>query len=462
MESVLLGWEFNAHDGRDGARANRSARRRGLMPAVPMPGLNRASDFIPITYDDDAHLLTAAPTGAGKGVGAIIPNLLSYPGPMIVIDPKGENFQVTARYRRQLGQEVLVLDPFGEYTPHTVENEVFQGARLNPLDLATMGAVDTGLQAQWIAEVLSSGKTGAQEPFWDLTAKGLLSALFDIELNEARHEGRAASFRNVIRLLFVEEFDYTLAVRLNEGRITPFAHASLTGYWDAPESGTRPSILATARAYLFPLLAENIQAALDNSTIDLRQVRDGAPQTIYIIIPSSKLESHAALLRLWVDVLLNAILARKTKSPMRTLALLDECANLGHLPVLKKAVTLMRGYGLQVWMFFQDISQLATLYEGEWQTMVNNCGVFQTFGNTYMLQGEALAKVVPDFEPEQILSISRDSQILAVGRKGAQVARKLNYLKDTLFSGRADPHAFHKPAPDARIDAVSDGLVVVI
>ena len=57
-----------------------------------------------IRYSGDAHLCTVAPTRSGKGVGVIIPNLLTYEGPVVVFDPKGENYQVTARRRRELGQ----------------------------------------------------------------------------------------------------------------------------------------------------------------------------------------------------------------------------------------------------------------------------------------------------------------------------------------------------------------------
>ena len=60
--------------------------------------------------DDDRHLVTLAGSRAGKGRSLIIPNLLSYPGSVVCIDPKGENAAVTARYRREvLGQEVVVL-----------------------------------------------------------------------------------------------------------------------------------------------------------------------------------------------------------------------------------------------------------------------------------------------------------------------------------------------------------------
>ncbi len=70
----------------------------------------------PLRYQGDGHLVTIAPTRSGKGISAIIPNLLTYPGSVIVTDPKGENFAVTARRRQELGTQVVVFDPFGVTT----------------------------------------------------------------------------------------------------------------------------------------------------------------------------------------------------------------------------------------------------------------------------------------------------------------------------------------------------------
>jgi len=67
----------------------------------------------PILFEGEGHLMTIAPTGSGKGTGCIIPTLLRHPGPVIVIDPKGENGDVTARRRGELGQKVVILDPLG-------------------------------------------------------------------------------------------------------------------------------------------------------------------------------------------------------------------------------------------------------------------------------------------------------------------------------------------------------------
>jgi len=78
----------------------------------------------------------------------------------------------------------------------------------------------------------------------------------------------------------------------------------------------------------------------------------------------------------------------------RTLFILDESAQLGSLGALKQAITLLRGYGLQVWTFWQDLSQLKTLYANDWQTMLNNSGVLQVFGLNNHLMAKEWAEVM--------------------------------------------------------------------
>ena len=112
--AVFLGWQGTAHK-----------PVLGFKPTTDP----HANALAPLTYSGDGHLLTVAPTGAGKGVGAIIPALLTYPGTVIVTDIKGENYQVTARHRREMGQRVVVIDPFGLVTQQG------KGDRLNPFDL---------------------------------------------------------------------------------------------------------------------------------------------------------------------------------------------------------------------------------------------------------------------------------------------------------------------------------------
>src|SRR5580658_2753683 len=90
----------------------------------------RAGDFI--TYSGDGHLMTFAPTGTGKTSGPVICNALKHPGQLIVIDMKGEIYKATAQARRNMGQEVHVIDLHDGATTDS----------LNPLDLVVRSGTE--------------------------------------------------------------------------------------------------------------------------------------------------------------------------------------------------------------------------------------------------------------------------------------------------------------------------------
>ena len=110
-------------------------------------------------WQQEGHLLTVAPTGAGKGVGVVIPNLLTYPGAVVAIDPKGENYQISAHARRRMGQAVYRLDPF-----HVCGDEHL--ATLNPLDLLDPESDDFADDALVIADMLVLRTGNEKDPHW--------------------------------------------------------------------------------------------------------------------------------------------------------------------------------------------------------------------------------------------------------------------------------------------------------
>jgi type IV secretion system protein VirD4 len=121
----------------------------------------------------------------------------------------------------------------------------------------------------------------------------------------------------------------------------------------------------------------------------------------------------------------------------KTLFLLDECAQLGTLPALRQAITLLRGAGLQVWTVWQDLSQLRQLYPNDWQTIVGNSHVLQVFGitnhNTAKEWGELLGQ-----SPEELVQLARDELAVLRHGHGSLVCRRPDYLKDEVFAGLFD------------------------
>jgi len=123
-----------------------------------------------LRYQGDGHLVTVAPTRSGKGVSVIIPNLLDYPGSVVVTDPKGENYAVTARRRQELGTTVHAFDPF----------DVVDGtAACNPLDVIDTTSPDAIDDARLLADMLVvvEGRETGEQAFWNEEARALLTGL---------------------------------------------------------------------------------------------------------------------------------------------------------------------------------------------------------------------------------------------------------------------------------------------
>jgi type IV secretion system protein VirD4 len=390
-----------------------------------------------IQYSGDGHLVTFAPTGSGKGVSAIIPNLLHYSGPCIVIDPKGENFRVTAHHRRSLGQEVLLLDPFKAIRDEVLSEYKVQRARLNPLDLGMLSGTTLENDAEMIADLLGDKGSLGSEPFWDLSAKLLIAGLIAHEMQQSRDTGVAGKISRIVDHLYANDPAMSIALMLDNEKPTPYVEKSLGGAVlsiDAKE--TRDGILATARSYVSTIRSKDIAESLENSTVDLGRIQEREDYTLYIVIPPTKLTSHSFLLKTWVAVLMHAVMERKRPPDKRTLFILDECANLGELDILRKAITLLRGYGLQVWMFFQDLSQMERLYQADFRTMINNCGVLQAFGINRLSSAAPLAELIGDYEPQDLLELDQTQQLLSVAPARVRVARLHRYYKDLAFKGR--------------------------
>jgi type IV secretion system protein VirD4 len=198
-----------------------------------------------ITYKGDGHLLTFAPTGAGKGAGVIIPNLLHYPGPTIVIDPKGENFVVTARYRQSLGHKVVLLDPFSSVPNQILAEYGVERGYLNPLDICSLSGTSIENDAQMLAGSLAIRGFG-ENPFWDLQGIKLLAGIVAIEMEDAIRQQRPPSFKNIITMLYASNPVYALVVKLDTGRYPDFVHRSIGGGFVGIVENTRDGILSTA------------------------------------------------------------------------------------------------------------------------------------------------------------------------------------------------------------------------
>jgi type IV secretion system protein VirD4 len=141
-------------------------------------------------------------------------------------------------------------------------------------------------------------------------------------------------------------------------------------------------------------------------------------------------------------------MGRKRRPKRSTLFLLDECAQLGEFGPLRQAMTLLRGYGLQVWPFFQDLSQLQRLYPKDWRTIFNNAGVFQLFGVANHLMAKESSDLIGDIDADVLRGMPMDRQVVAQSGKKALSCRLPDYLEDTAFKGLWDQNPMFEQDTD--------------
>jgi type IV secretion system protein VirD4 len=420
----------------------------------------------PILLSGEGHLITIAPTGQGKGRCCIIPALLRHDGPVIVIDPKGENYAVTARHRRAMGQKVVLLDPFG------VTGEPSDS--FNPLDVIDAGSVESvDIATRFASSLADYSGPNPENAYWYQRATFLLTSLMLHACIDPDPSMRTfGNIRTLLREVAGAARDDVLPKSVSRciEEIENSAHPIAREAASLLKSGAREglaSILSMTENGIGFLRGPQVDAAVSSTSFDLSAVTRGDPLSIYLVVPPHNLESHGRLLRLWLTSLLFLITRRLGRPKKSTLFLLDEAAQLGPLAELRQAVTLLRGYGVQTWSFWQDASQLQRLYPDDWPTIINNSAVIQCFGAQNQLAAEGMAELVA-LDPgahlmaaerklgegmirssaDRILALNNYEMALQIGGRPPVVARKPDYLSDPPFTTQFDDNPFHDPDRD--------------
>lgn len=438
--------------------------------------LGRLGDT-PLRYRGDGHLVTVAPTRSGKGVSVIIPNLLTYPGSVVVTDPKGENYAVTARRRRELGTEVVAFDPF----------DVVGGtAAFNPLamiDATTSDAVD---DARLIADMLVvvDGKETGEQAFWNEEARALLAGLVLYVIAEAppelRHLPHIRTLLTLPPALFAELLTRMSASDAVGGLVARAAHRVLQ-----KAEKERSGVISSAQSHTHFLDSPRMTAVLSHSTVDVGQLKH-TPTSIFLILPPDRLESYHRYLRLMLATCLHVV-TRTLEPPVpsvgRIVFLIDEFGHLGRLRPIEQQVGLIGGYGASLWLFVQDLSQLKAVYAERWATFLANADVLQMFGTNdwdtaeYVSKMTGEATVFTDSEnrsrgvsygkhgsrqvstaatlaergrrlllPDEVRRLPRTTQVLFVKHSHPILAFRLTHLpphdrvSSALFAGHFDPN----------------------
>lgn len=322
-----------------------------------------------LRYAGEQHLITIAPTRSGKGVGAIIPNLLTANRSILCIDPKGENARITARARLGFGP-VEVLDPFGV--------SGLLSASFNPLDGLDPDSLELAEDAALLADALvydPPGQTG--EAHWNEEAKALITGVVLYVVCHGKAEARnLVTVRDLLTAAPEALADMLSTMQKSTcagGLVARAANRHLS------KSGREAAgVLSSAQRHTHFLDSQRMAAVLEHSDFRFEDLKAGVC-TVFLVLPPERLSTHARWLRLLVAQSIGA-LAKSTARPERpVLLLLDEFAALGRLEPLEQAFGLMAGYDLQLWPILQDLHQLRSVYGERAGTFLSNAGLIQIF-----------------------------------------------------------------------------------
>lgn len=344
---------------------------------------------VPLFYVGDRHIVTFGPNGSGKSRRALWPNLHNLTNwSILVVDPKGELARWTAGRRLKKDNDVVILNPF---------NVGGLGSNgFNPVAALDPKSDDFPDDAMGLAEALI--RIEGTDPHWSQSAQDLVCALIMYSrLTAGRDDKHNPGTLGFVRACLgknSDEFkDLFLDVR-NVARDTDCDALSIKSarYLDiAPDNEEMNSVISTALAQTRWLDSPPILEDLRGPAYDFGKMKERAT-VVYLILPARRLGTHATWLRLAITSVLQSLMKKTDDAKCPTLLMLDEFAQLGHLPVIEQNLAMMRSYGVKLWAVFQDLSQAQAIYDKRWETFMSNAGVLHAYAPQDVVTAEYLSR----------------------------------------------------------------------
>jgi type IV secretion system protein VirD4 len=336
-----------------------------------------------LRHDGPEHVLCFAPTRSGKGVGLVVPTLLTWPGSCIVHDIKGENWQLTAGWRASFGR-VLLFDPTNP-----------ESSAYNPLLEVRRGDSEVR-DVQNIADILVDPE-GALERrnHWEKTSHALLVGAI-LHVLYAEPDKTLAGVANFLSdpKRTIEATLRAMMTMLHLGdRPHPVVASAARELLNKSEN-ERSGVLSTAMSFLGLYRDPVVAKVTARCTWRINDLVEGSrPATLYLVVPPSDISRTKPLIRL----ILNQIGRRLTEDLQakakrrRLLLMLDEFPALGRLDFFESALAFMAGYGLKSFLIAQSLNQIEKAY-GQNNSILDNCHVRVAFATN----DERTAKRVSD------------------------------------------------------------------
>lgn len=382
------------------------ARATGLLPA---PGERGNGVYVGawtdargrvhyLRHDGPEHVAVVAPTRSGKGVGLVVPTLLSWPESVVVNDQKAELWHLTAGWRRAHADNVVL-----RFEPTAPEGS----AGFNPLGEIRVGTPYEVGDAQNLVTILVDPDGKGLADHWAKTSHAFLTGLVLHLQHRARAAGREATLPDVafalsdparpIEALYAEMLENE---HLGPDTAHPVVAAAARDMLNRPDQ-ERGSVLSTAMSFLSlyrdPLVAANVSRS-DFRVADLMD--HARPVSLYLVVRAEDKDRLKPLMRLVLNQIVRVLLrpeltfqdGRQLPAHRRRLLLMiDELPSYGRLDVFQESLAYIAGYGIKAYLIAQDVAQLWAAY-GRDETILSNCHVRVAYAPNKVETGEWLSK----------------------------------------------------------------------
>lgn len=353
-----------------------------------------------LRFSSDGMVMVFAAMGAGKGLGVVIPSLLTYRGSMVVTDPKGENYDITRRRRAKFGK-VWMLNP----------TDLTHSERFNPLDMIRVGQPQEADDAEALARLMVV--PDARESHWDDKAASLVKGLI---LHVLHSEPPASRTLATVRRLSSGMRETFLANLTHMAGHSPSAAAReiIGGVLTSAVSPSGDfseefrSILSNVQKATEPWSASSPAGKLSSSsTFQLTDLVESTG-TLYLCVDEDLLDVYSRWLRVMVGCTLKTLTRAKANRPKRKVVLmLDEIAVLGRLDVLEKQSGLLRAYCTPV-LIWQNLPQVSKIYRQDAEAFLANASARLFFGVNDNATADYVAKMLGN-TPAESASASTSS-----------------------------------------------------
>jgi type IV secretion system protein VirD4 len=337
--------------------------------------------------DVEGSVVVFAPQGAGKGVGVVVPNLLTYTGSVICTDPKGENVAITGRARRAFGPVycVNVGDPDRSH-------------RFNPMDAISRDALMAVADCRRLAELLMPKDARNEDDHWRKRSVSILSGFILHVLDRYGDDPDLCTLATVDALLAAPpaEFAETLKAMLASSQMTVRSVAGRLQTSLASEEGLN---LLSNIAKGTEMWAEGTVLGRLGRCSDFNLERDLVRRvaTVFVSVPEDMQAVYTPFMRVMVGLGLQAVTRAGKEGGVwanRPLFMLDEAASLGAIPELEDGMGHLRAYARAV-MIFQDMAQVRATY-AKWESLISNASCQVFFGVNDESTAEKVSRMLGD------------------------------------------------------------------